>query len=93
MCIITDDITKKQCSSHQRMKVLSTYKRISLWLIPPEPLLTSLTQTQLQLIEFHDSRSNNMSSFLNNGKKTLDTAGIDIRFRNVMFTYATHNSP
>mmetsp|Transcript_11377 Transcript_11377/g.18722 ORF Transcript_11377/g.18722 Transcript_11377/m.18722 type:complete len:340 (-) Transcript_11377:2191-3210(-) len=44
------------------MKVLSTYKRISLWLIPPEPILTSLTHTQLQLIELHD-KNNNFSSF------------------------------
>jgi len=41
------------------MKVLSTYKKISLWLLPPEPILSSLTRTQQQLISLHDSVSNN----------------------------------
>ena len=37
------------------MKVLSTYKRLSLWLIPPEPILSSLSCTQKQLISLHMS--------------------------------------
>jgi hypothetical protein len=39
----------------QTMKVLSTYKRLSLWLIPPEPILSSLSCTQKQLISLHMS--------------------------------------
>ena len=37
------------------MKALSTYKKISLWLIPPEPILSSLTQTQEQLLAYQNN--------------------------------------
>ena len=43
------------------MKVLSTYKRISLWLIPPEPILSSLVCTQQQLISLHMMSSSSSS--------------------------------
>lgn len=46
-------------SSCSSMKVLSTHKRISLWLIPPEPVLSSLTRTQHQLITFQQDLDNN----------------------------------
>ncbi len=44
-----------QQQQKQTMKVLSTYKRLSLWLIPPEPILSSLSCTQKQLISLHMS--------------------------------------
>ena len=46
---------QQEQQQEQDMKVLSTYKRLSLWLIPPEPILSSLSCTQKQLISLHMS--------------------------------------
>eukprot|EP00984_Skeletonema_dohrnii_P021463 scaffold10729_cov91-Skeletonema_dohrnii-CCMP3373.AAC.6 len=55
----TTSAPKNQIHPSSSMKVLSIDKRISLWLLPPEPILSSLTRTQQQLISLHDSVSNN----------------------------------
>ena len=56
-----EEAINQQQEEEQDMKVLSTYKRLSLWLIPPEPILSSLSCTQKQLISLHmsDQHDNN----------------------------------
>jgi len=52
----TNDITlppTSQASLDHKMRILSNSKRISLWLIPPEPLMTTLSSIQSDIISNH----------------------------------------
>lgn len=54
-----EENNQQQQKEEQTMKVLSTYKRLSLWLIPPEPILSSLSCAQKQVISLHMSQQHN----------------------------------